>query len=231
MDVLHANAFVQRIVHAAPPMEHGLALAAQLAYARAMKARAEQLAAYDPKAATGSGAGPGFKFLLERGRVAVIRSHPGGRLADISVLDTIYAPEARVEQVIAKPGDYAQFIDGVKKSYVVRRDPVETVFETEFSVSILNFSTRFSLRKTGPTSIDVIGAGGDLHSAHYRWDLTDKGPKETLVVYRANQDLAAASPLILGTIFKAAPLFEHGIAVALGLVNVVGVRARSEGWR
>src|SRR5205814_2424072 len=123
---------------------------------------AEQLAGYDDQATTGSGGGPGFKFLLERGRVAVMRSLPSGRLADISILDTLYAPQSRIEEVIGKPGDYPQFVDGLKKSYVVKREPGDTVFECEWSISLLNLSTRFELRKTGPNSVDLVGLGGDL---------------------------------------------------------------------
>ena len=230
-DVLHANKWIQRVVKAAPLMEHGLAVAGQFAYVRAMKARAEKLAkpgsfaVADPKAA-----GPGFKFLLERGRVAVIRSTPAGRLADISILDSFMAAESKVEEVLLKPSEYSKFIDGVKKSYEVKRDGAAIVYETEFDLSILTFSTRWEMRKNG-NAVEAYAISGDRRGAHYRWDLTTRGAKETTVVYRSNEDLASASPLILGSVFRTVPSFEHGIAVALGLVNVVGVRGRAEGKR
>ena len=78
---------------------------------------------------------------------------------------------------------------------------------------------------------DVVGDGGDQKNSRFRWDLTARGDKQTLVVYRANQDLSSASPLIFGTIFRAAPFLEPGIAVAMGLVYVVGVRGHAEGWK
>jgi hypothetical protein len=81
------------------------------------------------------------------------------------------------------------------------------------------------------TALDAAGMSGDLRGARYRWDLSATKPDQTLLVLRVNQNLRAASPLILGAIFRQQPLFEHGLSVAVGMVNVVGVRGRAEGWR
>jgi hypothetical protein len=231
VDVIHSNAFITRIVRSVPTLEHGLALALQMFYVCSVKARAEKLAApgsfppLDPNAR-----GPGFRFLLERGRVAVIRSTPEGHLADISILDTIYAPRDKVADVIDHPNDYHTFVDGMRKSWEVKRSGTEVEYQAEFDVSIFSWSTRFALRSE-LAALDAVGIDGSLRGAHYRWDLSATKPKETQLVFRANQNLRAASPLILGAIFKQQPLFEHGLSVAVGLVNVIGVRGRAEGWR
>lgn len=232
VDILHSNHFVRRVVDTAPLMEHGLALAAQHAYAQAMRARAEKLttagsfAPLDAKAG-----GPGFGFLLQRGRVAVIRTGSDGRLADISVLDTAYAPREKIEQVLLAVGDYARFIEGIKSSRELSRGPGPMlVYSADFDLSVLSWSARYRLTYA-PSIVDVVGVAGDLRGSHTRWDLRAIGPKETQIVYRANQDLRAASPLILGTLFRAAPFFESGLAVALGLIHVTDVRGRAEGWK
>jgi hypothetical protein len=226
--VLNARPFIQRLVLATPTLEHGLALSLQLFFVRAIKMRAEKVAVpgswkpLDPAAK-----GPGFKFLLERGRVAVIRSTPEGRLADVSILDTVYAAVTKVEQAILDARDYAKFVDGVKKSY----DTGGTgAFELEQDLSIFTWTTRFALHAAG-AAVDVAGLQGDLRSAHYRWDLSVQKPKETLVVYRAAQNLMAASPLLLGPLFREQPTFEHGLSVSIGLLYVAGIRGHAEGWK
>ncbi|MSP62735.1 MAG: hypothetical protein EXR72_20875 [Myxococcales bacterium] len=235
-DVFNANTYIRKLVESAPTMEHGLALSTQLFYVRAIKERAEALAAKGPKGSfpplDPTAKSPGFRFLLERGRVAVIRSRPDGHLADISLLDTIYAPRARVEAVIADPRQYRTFVDGVKKSEVISvgGEGGELQFRTEFELSVLTWSTRFAMRRSDG-GIDIAGLSGDLRNSRYRWDLTARGEKETLAVLRASQDLSTASPILLGSLFRREPLFEHGVAVALGLVHLVGVRGRAEGWK
>ncbi len=231
-DVLHANGYIRRLVAAAPMVEEGLALTTQLFFVRAIKERAEHLAppgSVSP--APPAARPPSLAFLLERGRVAVIRSLPNGRLGDISIVDTIYAPRARVAEVIADASQYRTFVDGVKRSEVVDRRPGGgVVYETEFDLSVFNWVTRFELKR-GPESVDVYGLSGDLSASHFRWDLTSLGEKKTRTVFRVHQDLGAASPLLLGLLYRREPLFEHGISVAIALLQEVGVRGRAEGWR
>jgi hypothetical protein len=229
-DVLHANSFIQRLVHATPGLEHGLALALQLFFVHVVKSGAERQAheaGFKPMAEPAPKA-PGFHFLLERGRVAVVRSTPEGRLADISLIDTVHAPLAKVMGVIEKPGDYRDIIDGVKQSYEVKRSPGELIFQLELDLSIFSWSGRFAMRRAG-NAVDEQGLAGDLYGAHYRWDLTPRGADATQVVFRANQNLAAASPLLLGALFREQPQFEHGLSVAFGLLQVSGIRGRAEG--
>jgi hypothetical protein len=231
-DVLHSNGYIRSMTDAVPSIEHGLAVGAQLAYVRSIKMRAESLAKpgsfapLDPAAK-----GPGFDFLLKRGRVAVIRSGPSGRLADISIVDRIWAPLPKVEQALTHAESYASFIEGVKKSRELKRTAEELVYHLVSDISIFRWDTRFSLRNDHKGGVDVFGVEGDLRGAQYRWDLTPVNPKQTMAVYRARQDVGASSPLVFGLLFKKEPLFEHGINVALGLVQMNGVRGRAEGWR
>lgn len=230
-DIYNSNNYIRKLVTSAPQLEHGLAVTTQLFFVRAVKERAEHLAPAgsfppaDPKAKPS-----GFNFLLERGRIAVIRSLPNGRLGDIAIVDNIYASRARIEQVIADPAQYRSFVDGVKKSEVVSGQAGEVTYETEFDLSVFNWDTRFLLHRA-TDGIDVLGLSGDLRGARFRWDLTDKGAKETRAVFRVSQNLGAASPILLGTLFRREPLFEHGISVAIALLQEVGIRGRAEGWR
>lgn len=230
-DLDHASPYLRRVVEAAPLAEHGLALAGGLAYVRAMKLRAEALA----RAGTfppidGRARSPGFQPLLDRGRVVVVRSLASGRLADISILDQVSAPVERVLEVLGQPDKYPGFVDGVHKVSVRARTAAETDYDLRLDLSVLHLESSFRMR-SAPGVVDVVGDGGDQRISHVRWDVTPLGSGRSQLVYRANQDLRAASPVILGSVLRLAPFFEPGIAVAIGLMYVVGVRGRAEGWR
>jgi ribosome-associated toxin RatA of RatAB toxin-antitoxin module len=233
-DVMHSNDLIRSIVNRSPTMEHGLALAAQLVQFRAMKQRAEQLAQSAAAAARSAGeAGSkpaSFDFLLDRGRVAVIRSNAAGKLSDFSVLDRIYAARDKIEAIIHAPGDYVRFVEGVKQSAELSREPESVTYSIQTSIPHISWDSRYLMRWDGRGSTDGFCTDGDLRRSQYRWDLTAVNEKTTTAVLRVRQDLGAAS-LILRTLFQAEPLFEHGIAVALGLVSMAGVRGRAEGWR
>ncbi len=231
-DVLHSNGFVRSITDRMPSMEHALGLATQLVYTRSIRDRAQQLAKPgsflppDLKAKS-----PGLDFLLKRGRVALMRSHADGSLSDISVIDHIYAPRSRVIDALLHPAAYPKFIDGVKSCEEMARGEHELTYHIENDISVLRWDSRFALRSDERGIVDAYGTSGDLEGAHYRWDLTSVSERDTLAVFRARIDLRAASPLVLGILFRVEPRFEHGLAVSVGLVQMNGVRGRAEGWR
>jgi hypothetical protein len=77
--------------------------------------------------------------------------------------------------------------------------------------------------------MEGMGTKGDLRGAHYQWDLVNKGPKETLVIYRVKEPLAQSS-IIMRKLFQSAPSLEQGVSVAFGLVYVRAMRGKAEGW-
>jgi hypothetical protein len=227
VDVKHANAFVRAFVKRQPMMEHGLALSAQLLFVTAMRAEALKRAGAgaSEKIAPPKGPAASFDALLARGQVALMRTSAGGSVGDVSVLERIFAPEARVHDVVWKAGQWADFVPGVDKSYA--RAPGE--YQVEMSTPIVSWATAWALRDA-PHAIDGAGIAGDLSGARFRWDLSARGEKETLAVYRVRQKLDAGS-LILRKLFAHQPSLEYGINVALGLVWMHAIRGRAEGWK
>ena len=220
---------LHQVVAAAPTMEHGLALSTELYYARTVRRRAEQLAkpgsfpAANPKAKP-----PSLLPLMDRGTVVIVRTTAAGRAAELAILERFRAPPRRVEEVLLKPADYPQIIDGVRRTVELERGKDHVIYESEFDLSLLSFLSRYSARRV-PGAVDVLGLSGDFRDARHRWDLTAQGAAGTMVVLRSSQDLTRASPLVLGTVIRQEPLFEAGINVALAMVQVAGVRARAEG--
>ena len=236
VDVIHSNAFIRSIVARISTMEYGLGLAAQLVYVRGFHQRAAQLAGPSPPPVQ-RGKNPSLDFLLDRGRVAVIRSLPNGRLEGISIVDRVMAPRPKLEGIVIDGGNYAAFIDGITKSYETARSDHEVSYRTVFSMPLISWETRWAAQRDGRGAVDILATDGDLKGTYLRWDLTPLvmgsppgtgGPPGTLAVLRARLDLAAAS-LLLRTLFQKEPLFEHGMSVAFGLVMMSGARARAEG--
>jgi ribosome-associated toxin RatA of RatAB toxin-antitoxin module len=216
-DVKHSNAFVRSFVKRQQMMEHGLALSAQLMFVTAMRAEAIRRAGA-PKVAAPSTKPPSFAPLLARGQVAIMRN------GEVSVLDRIYAPEAKVADAIARVAEYSAFVPGVDKSY-----HHDDGFTVEMSLPIVTWSSTWMV-KSAPHAIDEAAVDGDLRGARIRWDLSTTNARETLLVYRARQTLEASS-LILRKLFGFQPSLREGINVALGLVWMRAIRGRAEGWR
>ncbi len=216
-DVKHSNAFVRSFLKRQPMMEHGLALSAQMMFVTAMRAEAIRRAGA-PHIAAPSTRPPSFAPLLARGQVAIIRN------GEVSVLDRIYAAEAKVADAIARAAEYAAFVPGVDKSY-----HHDDGFTIEMSLPIVTWSSTWMV-KSAPHAIDEAAVDGDLRGARIRWDLSTTNARETLAVYRARQTLEASS-LILRKLFGFQPSLREGINVALGLVWVRAIRGRAEGWR
>jgi hypothetical protein len=229
-DVKHSNALVRSFLKKMPVTEHGLALAAQLLLASNMRREAERRTVPTslPPLPRDEGGGPGFGFLLERGQVAVMRSTPDGRLADFSLLDRIYAPLARVRDVIAAPGDWARFVPGVDESRERQRLAGAITYALEFAVPGASWSSTWQMR-VGDTSVDGAAVDGDLRGARYRWDLTPRGASETLAVFRVAQQLGQSST-VFRTLIHHDPSLEHGLNIAFSLVYLRAFRGKAEGW-
>jgi hypothetical protein len=181
------------------------------------RAGAPKMAAPSTRAPSPS---PSFAPLLARGQVAVMRAD------EVSVLDRVYASEQKVQEAIEKGAEYEKFVPGIDKSY--RREEGGGVY-VEMSLPIVTWASTWMMRSVRH-AVDAAAVDGDLRGARVRWDLSATTPAETLVVYRARQNLEQSS-VLLRKLFAFQPSLRLGINVALGLVWVRAMRARAEGWR
>jgi hypothetical protein len=230
-DVLHANRFVRAFVRRQPTIEHGLALAAQLMLAAPMRREAERRAGATTAAgdaSAGGAAGSALEPLLRRGQVAIMRSGDRAQPGEVSVIDRVYAAEARVINAIGRPAEYAAFMPGVDRSDEHSRAGAELSYSMEVSIPIVTWATRYAMRLERHGA-EGAGIEGDLRGARFRWDLAEKGTAETEVVYRLRQPLAQSSFLIK-KLFQVDPTLDRGLNVAFALITLRAVRGRAEGW-
>ncbi len=226
-DVKRSGSFVRNFVKKQAVMEHGLAMAAQLMLASAMRREAEQRAPKPLPPLPPRGPMPSLDFLLSRGVIAITRSTPEGRFGEVSLLDRFFASASKIREILAQPGDYAKFVPGVSTAEK-RRDEGGVVYTMDFAVPILTWSGKFEMRMNGG-AVESFAVEGDFRGARYRWDLTVKSLKETLVSFRFAQSLGQSS-LVARKLIAAVPSLEYGLNVAYGLVYLRAMRAQAEGW-
>jgi len=228
-DVKHSSAFVRSFLKKMPVTEHGLALAAQLLLASNVRAEAEKrsrAAGNPPAPPTGKPAS--FGFLLQRGQVVVMRSDANGALSDVSLIDRVFAPVDKIRAALAAPAAWPRFVPGVDTVDERRREAGQVAYHLDFSVPMVTWSSDYVLR-LGDKMLEGFALAGDLRGAHFRWDLTARGPSETTVVYRVNQRLGQSS-VVFRKLIQHDPSLEHGLNVAFSLVYLRGIRGKAEGW-
>jgi hypothetical protein len=227
-DVKHSNGLVKSFIKKMPVTEHGLALAAQVMLLDNLRREAERRTQSSSLAATPVGSPPSFGFLLERGQVAVMRSGPGGVFSDLSLLDRWSAPIARVREVLSQPTAWPALVPGVSEVEMRQKDGARVGFRLTFSLPVPTVSwTSEWLLQIGERFVDGAALAGDLRGGRFRWDLTARGDKNTLVVYRVNQRLGDSS-VIFRRLIQHDPSLEHGLNVAFSLVYLRGLRAEAE---
>jgi hypothetical protein len=86
---------------------------------------------------------PGDALKLEplaaRGELALIESHPNGRLRQITIWTLVDAPPEKVEQVVGRPAEYPQFVSNVVRSDITGHTGDGGLFyEWELDVPLVN---------------------------------------------------------------------------------------------
>jgi hypothetical protein len=97
----------------------------------------------------------------------------------------------------------------------------------------LSWRTRYLVRAL-PSSVDMLGTGGDLAGSRLRFDVSAlrpaPGPSHAAtsqIVLRASQQYDKGS-LLVRQLYKLEPLFEYGVNVGLQLMLLRGLRQHAE---
>jgi hypothetical protein len=222
-DVKHSGGFLDRVLQRAATLEHGLALTTQLTLLLALKAQAER----DPgtfRVYQRPTRLPDFRFLLDRGLVAVLH-RAGGRLSDVSLVQRTPAQPTAVLDGALHVERWHEFVPTITRSDPRSADHDLSVVELEQSIPLMSWTAQLGMRSS-KGAVDAFGLSGDLSGARLRWD-AEARPRGTEVVLRTQLHYDRGST-IMRELFKIEPLFEYGVNVGLSLVILRAVAERAE---
>ncbi|MEM1023627.1 MAG: SRPBCC family protein [Myxococcota bacterium] len=168
--------------------------------------------------------------LLELGTLAVIESHPGGKLRQVAVLTTVEAPRAHLAGIVGRPGAYPEFMKSLKQMEVERTREDELALDWKISVPMASMSGQSKMVFRPDGSIDAWTVGGDVKNGRWRWEFHELDASRSVPVHYVYSDLRESS-FFTRIVLKAEPMLEHGIVGASGTVAVAGMKARAEGAR
>lgn len=210
---------MKKIASAAPNLEHGIVLTAQMTLLLSMARRAEALTQAHPAPPTGK---PGsFEFMLERGAVALIR-RAAGRVADLSLVERTLAQREHVARIAGEPSRWSQFVPTIKRSTPLGS---EERVEIEQSLPLVTFTSELGVRATADAA-DLFALSGDLRGGRLRFDTRPREGGSELIL-RSTMKYDEGSTIVR-QLYKIEPFFEYGIDVALGLVLVDAIKHRAE---
>ncbi len=222
--VVPRDGFMSKFLNQAPSLEYGLALIPQLTLALAVKERTVALRG-GKREALPSGDPGSYDFLLDRGTVALLRT-AAGRLSDISLIDRTTAKPDALVKVASEPIHWANFMPTIHRSTPLGNVQGMSGVELEQSLPLMSWTSTFAY-KSEPGAVDLFGVSGDLHGTRFRWDVRARDATHSELVLRAIQHYEQGS-MVVHELYKLEPLFEYGVDVGLGLVQLQAVRARAE---
>jgi hypothetical protein len=232
-DVRHSGGLIDKILARADTLEHGLALITQMTLHRAMVVEAEKRpGSVEPYKAPAAGSkATSYKFLLDRGALAILR-HQNGRLVDFSLIDRSSAAAGALADELAHPERWA-YVPSFKK--VAAHEPRDglSVVEIEQSLPLLSWDTYFGVRAApngnpggNNVGVDLFGLQGDLSASRMRFDLVPDGTLQQIVL--RGQLAYDRSSTVMRQLFRLEPLFEDGVNVGLTFIILRAVRAHLE---
>lgn len=218
-DLSRSGGVVEQLRARFPTLDYGMGLVSQMSMVLAMKARAEQLAgAPRPLPPPGNA---DYRPLLERGVLVLIRTQ-GGRPTDMNLIERTPVPVAKLVQSAQDLASWASYVPSVKKSQALGSKDGMPLVELEQSLPLLNFTTRYAVN-SGPSSVDLWGASGDLSGARLRLDIRPDPAGGGQLVLRTSQAFDRAS-FVIRQLYRLEPLFEYGVNVGLALLVHQGIK-------
>lgn len=214
------NAILRVMIGKDPALDAGFNLAGGLALLRGLlhEAGREAQAAGARIEPPPAGVAPDFGPLLARGTVAIVRTGPDAGLLDVSVVERVPAPAARLEALVRQPELWPRVFHPIRRVDITRRDDAGLDYDMGVAGPLGNVMTSFRLLFV-PGGADTLAVAGAIKGARFRWDVRPDGPESSVAVWRGNLHLSDASR-ILRSLLKMEPSFEHSANVSVGLLSV-----------
>src|SRR5262245_1563366 len=172
--------------------------------------------------------------LAARGELALIESHPNGRLKQVTIYAVANAPPDQVYYVLSHPAEYPQFVSNVVKAQTTGQTADGGLFyEWELEVPLINLKGTSKMTYRSPPApgaapvVDVETVRGDVADGTWRWVLLPAGPGRTIIAFHSYADISRSSWLLRKLISHNRTI-EHGAALTSGIVFVKAVKLRAE---
>jgi ribosome-associated toxin RatA of RatAB toxin-antitoxin module len=172
------------------------------------------------------GVTPALLPYLERGELALIESHPNGRLRQITVMTVVNAPPKVTYGVVAAPEHYPQFVPNMARSEVTRRQGDVAIVEWEMEVPLNNLEGT-NLYRFHPAAIDIEAISGDLPKGAWRWEIHPAPRDRSVVVAHVYTDVRRVS-WIMRKLIERNKSAEHAAVLSASTVFMKSLKVRAE---
>ncbi|MDD5305848.1 MAG: SRPBCC family protein [Deltaproteobacteria bacterium] len=164
--------------------------------------------------------------LLARGMVVLVDENKGGRLRQITAVESVAAPAARVLAAVSTPELYPKMVKAISDVKVGSKTDEATEFSWTLGFSVFNLSSRNRMTRT-PDGVAIDGLDGDFAGARWRWQLAGADAGHTIVAYHGFVNIDATT-YVLKMSLKREPYLEHGIMAGSNMVMLRAVRRAVE---
>jgi ribosome-associated toxin RatA of RatAB toxin-antitoxin module len=164
--------------------------------------------------------------LLARGMVVLVDENRGGRLRQVTAVESLAAPAARVLAAVSNPEIYPAMVKAVSDVKIESKTEEATEFSWTLGFSVFSLSSRNRMTRT-PDGVAIEGLDGNFAGARWRWQLAGADGGRTIVAYHGFVNIDATT-YILKMSLRREPYLEHGIMTGSDMVMLRAIRRAVE---
>ena len=239
LDVQTSEWLIRLLLGGNPSMRQAMNVAIGLVCIKGVKALAERVAAGKPvdKHRTGGRSGGELRIttpqelkalapLIARGQVVIVDSNGGGRMRQVTAIEDVRAPFAKVVDAVSAPKNFQKMIRAISDVTVESATPQEILFSWTLGFSVFSITSRNRMTSAGD-GVLLEGLDGDLAGAKWRWQIVPVAPDDTIVAYHGFANVGKAA-VILDKTVRREPYLEHGLMAGSNMVMLRAMKRAVE---
>jgi len=239
LDVQSSEWLIRYLLGGNPSMRQAMNVAIGLVCIKGVKALAERIAAGKAldKHRTFGKSGGGIRLtqpkelkalapLLARGQVIVVDSNAKGKMRQVTVIENVRAPFAKVLAAVSTPSNYSKAIRAISEIKVHSAAPKEIFFSWTLGFSVFSITSKNRMSSVDQ-GVTIEGLEGDLAGAVWRWQIVPTTPDNTVVAYHGFADVKRAAMILEATV-KREPYLEHGLMAGSNMVMLRAMKRAVE---
>ena len=239
LDVQTSEWFIRYLLGGNPSMRQAMNVAIGLVCIKGVKALAERTAAGKKldKHRTSGKSGGGIRLtapkelkalaqLIARGQVVLVDSNGKGKMRQVTVIENVRAPFAKVLGAVSTPSNYSKFIRAISDVTIQSAAPKEIYFSWKLGFSVFSISSKNRMSSVDQ-GVTLEGLEGDLAGATWRWQIVPTAPDNTVVVYHGFADIKKAAFILEKTVQRE-PYLEHGLMAGSNMVMLRAMKRAVE---